>query len=232
MTRFLTTFVVAMLVIAGCSISVDESAQVIDQDELPEVLRRATTTTVPTTVPGEDEREVEYYLLRSIPDVEQLVVEISRRRVLDTGFLDDFIRPMFDEGFATAEAEEGLINQLPNFVLEQALLPQGSSTAIVTLSFEGEAPNREITKDVAAQLVFTLTAFEPVDSIQVQIGDEIQALPTTDDEAGDVTRPVDRDDYERYSPDFVPETTTTTEAPPTTSLATTSTVPSTTSIVE
>ena len=211
-----------LLFAAGCSLPTDGQAAVIDQDRLDESLQRVTTTST-TTLPVAI-RPVAYYLLREATGetpqrkVKQVVVDIP-----DTDDLFELLQPMFEDDFkdtATVDEPEELINQVTEYLLVAVLRPPGSPTATVFLESRGEPPDNPVLKDVAAQLVWTLTGFSAVDNILINIDGSLVALPTTDDDTS-TTEAVDRTRYESYDPEIV-------EAPPSTTTTSTTTTTTTT----
>jgi Sporulation and spore germination len=215
---------VLMIFAAGCSLPTDEQATVIDQDRLDQSLQRVTTTST-TTLPISI-RPVAYYLLREATGetpqrkVKQVVVDIP-----DTDDLFELLQPMFEDDFAdnaTAEEPEELINQATAYLLSAVSRPPESPTATVFLESRGEPPGNPVLKDVAAQLVWTLTGFSAVDSILINIDGSPVALPTTDDDTS-TTEAVDRTRYQSYDPEIVEEPPSTTTTSTTTT--TTTTVP-------
>lgn len=217
--RRLAAGLVFVFIVAACSVPTDQTAQVIAQEELPESLRRVTTTTTAAPLPTAT-IEVTYYLLFQPEDQSQRKVTPIVREIPDTRRLTSLLAPMFAEDFATGGDATELINQLTRYEFVEVRRPEDSPTATIVLRVDPEnLPGDDGLADAAAQLVWTLTTFAGVDSILIEINDDLQGLPT---DGGRTDRPVDRDDYRLYDPEFTPEpvditttstTTTTTEAP-------------------
>jgi hypothetical protein len=219
--RRLAAGLIFLLIVTACSVPTDQTAEVIAQEELPESLRRVTTTTTAAPLPTAT-IEVTYYLLFQPEDQSQRKVTPIVREIPDTRLLTSLLAPMFADDFATGGDAAELINQLTRYEFVEVRRPDGSPTATIVLRVDPEnLPGDDGLADAAAQLVWTLTTFVGVDSILIEINDDLQGLPT---DGGRTDRPVNRDDYRLYDPEFTPEpveittttstSTTTTEAPP------------------
>lgn len=211
---------VGLLALAACSVPTDDNPQVFRQDELPENLQQRTTTTTTTTLP-DDIREVTYYLLVAPDDQTQRKVAPYKRPLPFTDVLDPLIRPMFDPDFASGEDAEGLINVVTQFEFVTVTRNDSPVATVELTADEENLPGEQVLRDTAAQLVWTLTQFLEVDSVQIIINGDLEPLPTDD---GRSDEPVTTDDYRFYDVDFTPEQVTTTAAPSTT----TSSIPVTT----
>lgn len=214
--RRLGVAIATTVVIAACSIPTDDTAQVIAQESLAPSLQQNPTTTTSTTLPTILTREFAYFLLAD-PDTEQRTV----RQVvapIEQGSLFEAIDPMDVEGFKTRiGADESLFNLVDRYDVVDVRLNDGIATVfLLTL---GDAPDNPVLRDVAAQLVWTLTGEEDVDAVLINIDGDPAELPTTNDDnlTNSSVRP---EDYELYDPERQDETTTTT-----TSTTTTTTVP-------
>lgn len=218
---------VSALVAGGCSLPTDESAQVIEQARLDESLRRVTTTTTTTTPPVRT-RDFAYFLLTTPAqdDVIRKVRQVPVPVALTTS-LFDLIDPMGEEGFpASLGAEEGLINQVRDYDVIDLTIDDsrggGVGVATVFLETVGEEPPGDVVlRDVAAQLVWTLTGEPEIGQMLISIDGELQELPTTNVGENLTRDPVDTDDYADYNPELVDDppddtttTTTSTTVPP------------------
>ncbi|GJM38532.1 MAG: hypothetical protein DHS20C19_18990 [Acidimicrobiales bacterium] len=225
--RFAGLALVSALVAVGCSLPTDESAQVIEQDRLDESLRRVTTTTT-TTLPPVRTRDFAYFLLTTLDDndVTRKVRQVPVPVALTTS-LFDLIDPMGGEGFAASlNAEEGLINQVREYDVIDISIDdgRGGDVGVATVFLETigeEPPGDEVLRDVAAQLVWTLTGEPDIGQVLISIDGELQELPTTNDDENLTSEPVDTDDYADYNPELVDDppddtttTTTSTTVPP------------------
>lgn len=211
MKRVFVILVGCLLCLSGCAVPTSDSVDLIAQEDLPENVRKATTTTS-TTLP-ENTVDVDYYLLVQPPDVEQLKVELASRPVAFSESLSELLEPMFSGEFVQPDDRDDdgrqLINQVPAYEFVRVRRPDDSNVATVELeTFDDPGPGNSTLRDVAAQLVFTLTSFSAVESVAIEIDGERASLPTTNAE-GNTDEPVDRDDYALYDPDFVPSTSTT-----------------------
>ncbi|MDW3218538.1 MAG: hypothetical protein R8F63_07965 [Acidimicrobiales bacterium] len=225
--RLLAVSLAVALLVVGCSLPTDESAQVIAQDRLDESLRRVTTTTT-TTVPPVRTRDFAYFLLTTPEDndVIRKVRQVPVPVALGTP-LFDLIDPMGAEDFAASlNTDEGLINQVREYDVIDITIDdsRGGGVGVATVFLEtiGEdPPNAVVLRDVAAQLVWTLTGEPDIGQILISIDGELQELPTTNDDQNLTSEPVDTDDYADYNPELVDDppddtttTTTSTTVPP------------------
>lgn len=201
-------FIVAlMLLTLGCAVPTEDSAQVIDQEELPDALRNSTTTTT-TTLPASTATEpFEYYVLQSRAEQETRFVVAVSRPVGVGATTAEKLEPLFGDDFVTSEEdEEGLFNQISVFDLLAIDDANESGVATVKLEIESETEvERGALADVAAQLVWTLTELDGIEAILIEINGELTQLPTDDE--GDVSESVTRENYRTYERDFVPPET-------------------------
>ncbi|MEZ5167880.1 MAG: GerMN domain-containing protein [Acidimicrobiales bacterium] len=197
MTRF-RLVVALLLLLAACSVPVSEDAQLIEQDDLPETLQRSSTTTT-TSLPPASGTLVDFYLLTNPPESEQRkVVKVTREVPPAGGVIKALIGDMFSDDFVASTGED-LVNTLPAFTLDAVNQADGSTLATVVLSTvdPDTPPSTNALDSATAQLVYTLTQFPKIDSIQVEVN-------------GNESDPVTVEDYRRYDPDFEATTTTTT----------------------
>ncbi len=221
MRRFtLRVALIATLAITAtaCSLPTDDSAQVIAQPDLAESLQRITTTTTSVPPAQATTRDFAYFLLASGDDTEQRVIHQVVATIPDGGLLEA-IAPMGVEGFkATIGADETLFNVVSEY--EVVKIERDDGIATVFLLSREEVPGDRIVRDVAAQLVWTLTGEEGVEAILINIDGEPALLPTAND-VPLTDQPVRIEDFPAYNREQVDQSTTTT----TSSTSTTTTVP-------
>jgi hypothetical protein len=214
--KSMSLMIALCLTAASCSLPTDDRAQVIAQAELAPSLQQATTTTSTTLL---EVRTVEfaYYLLANQADSEQRVIQQVPPVSIADGSLFEAIDPMDVDGFKeTIGADDALFNVVPQYDIVGVDLDDGIATvSLVTLV---EAPDNAPLRDVAAQLVWTLTGDERVDGVLFVIDDDPVDIPTTNENMPE--RPVTIDDYQAYNAEADDTTTTSTS-----STTTTTTVP-------
>jgi spore germination protein GerM len=215
MKRVISIVAVGLLAF-GCSLPTDDSPQVIAEAELAPSLQKVTTTT--TTPPPElQTRDFAYFLLEQKPESEQRVV----RQVvvpIRTGSLFEAVEPMEVDGFKeTIGADPAWINTVNQYDIVAIELDDRVATVFLE-SLGSEPPNVPVLRDVAAQLVWTLTGDGQVDGVLFNVDGEAQSIPTSTES---VDRPVDTDDYATYNDEPGSTSTTTTSS----STTTTTTVP-------
>ncbi|MEM7141909.1 MAG: hypothetical protein AAF548_12845 [Actinomycetota bacterium] len=228
MIRRLRAIVLLVAVVAAaCSLPTDESAQVIDQERLDDALQREPTTTTSTTLPVRT-RDFAFFLLvesgeggvREVLQVPAVVPDASYAEILT---------PMSAEGFTEeiGADPDTTINQVRQYTLADVQVDPQSGIATVFLQTdpEQELPGQTDLRDVAAQLVWTLTGEEGIDSILINIDETLQSIPTTNEAQNLTDDPVTIDDFESYNPEIEPASTTTEPPDETTTTSTTTTVP-------
>ncbi|MEZ5244435.1 MAG: GerMN domain-containing protein [Acidimicrobiales bacterium] len=217
MKRFISVLALALLAV-GCSLPTDDSAQVIPEAELaPSLQKVPTTTTAPP--PEFQTRDFAYFLLEQKPETEQRVVrQVVVPIPVGSGSLFDAIEPMEIDGFKeTIGADAALINTVNQYDIVAVEINDDIATVFLE-SLGSEPPNVPVLRDVAAQLVWTLTGDGQVDGVLFNVDGAPQSIPTS---AESVDRPVDIDDYATYNE----QNTGTTTTLPTGSTTTTTTVP-------
>ena len=220
----LAALLVLLVFAASCSVPTDETAQEIDPEELPDVLRPTSTTTT-STLPAPLSETVTVYLLRN-PEVEDQPVVVPRERdVLAASGPEAALEPLFGSGLTVVtelEQDDGLFNALDEFALNDVGLDEGVATIDIshidaTTGEPDDAPIGTGLLDVAAQLVFSATEDDRVEAVLIERDGEPLSLPTqTEGGDSEEDQPVDRTDYARYDPTIpVPasSSTTTTAAP-------------------
>ncbi len=219
---FATLTLIAVLS-AGCSVPSDSSATLIPSSDLPESLRADFTTTT-TTLPAPISTTAPVYLLaRQAETTRTTVVEVLREVPLSPTITDIMSR-LFGEGAVTADEEAAnYITTLTEFELLSATSTGDLAVIdIVNLTPEGLPSDQPFEGDligVAAQVVWTATAIEGISRVQILINGQQVTIPTNNSDT-EVGAPVTRSDYERFDPNFVPPSTTTTTTAPDTGTST------------
>jgi len=217
--RVVVSCVCLAVAAASCSIPSDSAAQVIPPDSLPESLRPDFTTTTSTLQAPITTLASIFLLTRQAETTRATVVEVQREVPLNPT-ITDVISRLFGEGAVTPEEEAAnYITTLTEFEILNATVSDGLAIIdIVNLTPEGTPSDQPFEGDlteVAAQLVWTATAFDGVDRVQILISGEQITIPTNHGDT-EVGASVSRADYDRFDPDFEPPTTsTTTSVPPT-----------------
>ena len=216
--RHLVVVLAAVLAAAACSLPTDSEAAVIDPDELPDALRSDLVSTT-TIDPGPRTEPVQLYLLAASGD-RSVVVPVGRE-IDPVASFEQRIGLLFGENLVRTEEEEerGLRNALREFQLLEAFVNDDNVAIIdmVALDDEGQpiTVEAQVLADAAAQLVFTATDFAPegsIGAVRIRINGAGTQVPTLE---GDTDGVVDAGDFENYTEDWVPPTTTvvTTVAP-------------------
>lgn len=206
--------VVLASVAVGCSLPTDDRAQVIDDAELAPSLQTVTTTTT-LPLPVSQTREFAYFLLEQKPESEQRVVH-QVAVPIPNGSLFAAVEPMEVDGFKeTIGADPALINTVNQYDIVAVDLDDGIATVFLE-SLGSEPPNVPVLRDVAAQLVWTLTGDGSVEGVRFNVDGAPQSIPTSTES---VDRPVTTDDYATYNEetdaaDTSTSTSTSTTVPP------------------
>lgn len=212
--RLLLVIAVVLPLAASCSVPLDDDAQVIAQEELPERLQNTTTTTTTTTPVTPDTVDFAFYLLRDAADQERRFVVPIVRPVQGGLTFAETVGDLFAPDFKGPDDPEDVFNLLDVFELDSITQTDGVATVSLTVPPEEQLPQGTVFVDTLAQLVWTLvTGFDRIDSVEITINDEPRAAPTAEGPSDD---PVTLADYERYDESFVPPTTTTTTTTSTT----------------
>lgn len=197
--RKIGLFAALAVVVGSCSIPTDETARAIPQGDLAPSLQQNPTTTTITTVPEIRTRDFAYFLLAEDDEtsqrkVQQVVASIPQ------GSLFDAIDPMDAEGFRDrVGADPGWFNVVFQYDVVGVEVDDGVAT--VFLQTIGDTPVNTVLRDVAAQLVWTVTGEEGVERMLINIDDAPAELPTTNDAENLTDQPVTIDDYEDYNAD-------------------------------
>lgn len=207
----LAALLLASAAAGGCGLPIDENAQAIDPEDLPETLRPGFTATTTTTAPAPLTVARPVYLLTNPQDIERTIVVEVERQVDRNASLAEVLASLFGEATLAEESDAGYFNTLELFEILSATVVDGVATIdIVHLSPEGEdsAPSADELRFAAAQLVFTAAATEGVDGVRILLDGEAVSVPTSDADAepGSVLR---TSAYEQFQPDFAPAPTTT-----------------------
>ncbi|MCY4069016.1 MAG: ATP-binding protein [Acidimicrobiaceae bacterium] len=206
-TRLLALAVLLAVVVSGCGIPIDENAQVIDSEELPESLRpgfTASTTTTVAAAPQTETRSV--FLLTNPQDIERTVVVEVQRQVERGAPLADLLATLFGEPASAEESDAGYFNTLELFEILSATVSNGIATVdMVLLSPEGEQqpPSTDELRFAAAQLVFTASEVVYIDGVRILLDGAEVSVPTSDADAepGSVLR---TGAYEQFLLSFAP----------------------------
>ncbi len=200
------------VVASGCALPTDETAQAIDPDDLPETLRPGFVAVTTTVVPAPQTELQMVYLLTNPQDTERTVVAGVTRQLNSGADLADVLSTLFGSSTLIQEQAAGYFNTLELFELTSVTVEDGVATVdIVPLSPQDLPPPANTLELVAAQLVFTASAFDGVKGVRILLDGEAVSVPTSgaDAEPGLV---LTTDAYEQYQPDLaatVPSTTTT-----------------------
>lgn len=200
-----------LLFAAGCSVPTEGTAQVISQEELPVALQNAPTTTT-TTIPNATE-DFTYYLLQQRAEQEDSPFTVAVTRPVERGApMTEKLAPLFSDDFVIPEEEADLINNVPAFDLVGVGTNESDiATVQLTIDSPGEL-TRNTLRDIAAQLVWTLTELRSIEAILIEVNGALLPIPSGAEGEGDVSEPVRRDNFPRYARDFeFPEAP---EAPP------------------
>ncbi len=219
--RGLGILAIAAVLATGCSVPSDDAATVIASSDLPESLRADFTTTTTTLQAPISTTAPVYLLTRQAETTRATVVEVMREVPLNPTITDVMSR-LFGEGAVTSEEEAAnYITTLSEFELLSATRAGDLAVIdIVNLTPEGlpsDQPYEGDLIEVAAQVVWTATAIDGVNRVQILINGQQVTIPTNNSDT-EVGAPVTRSDYERFDPEFVPPSTSTT----TTTIATSS----------
>ena len=212
MLRLLGTaaVILAAAVASGCGLPVDQNAQAIDPEDLPESLRPGFTVSTTTTVAAPLTEARAVYLLTNPQDIERTIVVEVERQVDRSATLADVLATLFGEAASAEESDAGYFNTLELFEILSATVINGVATVdIVHLSPEGEdqPPSADELRFAAAQLVFTASRAENVEGVRILLDGQEVSVPTSDADAepGSILW---TSAYEQFQPDFAPATTT------------------------
>lgn len=202
--------VVAAAVAAGCGLPTDDEAQAIDPSDLPESLRPGFTATTTTAAPAPSTESRTVYLLTQPQDTERTVVVAVERQVDRNATLGEVLDSLFGESTSAEEQAAGYFNPLELYEMVQATVSQNVATIDIVPQSPEDVPLQADTLElVAAQIVFTVTAWEEVEGVRILLDGEEVSIPTSDADAepGSVLR---TSAYEQFRPDFAPPSTTST----------------------
>jgi spore germination protein GerM len=192
---------VAMLAISvgACGIPADESPRAINEDALPAELNpnASTSTTLP---PGPRERHDFFYVTGDEePNTARLVVESREVPASsnDEERIDTVLRALLPRPEGT-EVGTRIPQQLDLLGVD---LNDETDTLTLTWSAELGDIGDEGLQLAVAQIVFTATQFDEVDSVQFKIRAENGDISTgVPDQNGDARDLVSRADYNSYAP--------------------------------
>lgn len=205
--RILITLVSVALLVSACGIPVDNEPVVISNDELPTALQPGTSTT--TTLPDQLTEEVTIFLVDP-GDGEPTLRPVTRQvPVVESGAELEFL--VLEQLLIGPTSEEQLdlnlisvvvpASEEPIMVLSLDRAIEGQLTVVLSEPPDTEGENRSV---AFAQMVFTLTEMEGIDTVRFLVrnedGVDEDIAVSTDTDEGDVTRPVSRDDYSSLRP--------------------------------
>ncbi len=205
--RLLITLVSVALLVSACGIPVDNEPVVISNDELPTALQPGTSTT--TTLPDQLTEEVTIFLVDP-GDGEPSLRPVTRQvPVVESGAELEFL--VLEQLLIGPTSEEQLdlnlisvvvpASEEPIMVLSLDRAIEGQLTVVLSEPPDTEGENRSV---AFAQMVFTLTEMEGIDTVRFLVrnedGVDEDIAVSTDTDEGDVTRPVSRDDYSSLRP--------------------------------
>jgi len=216
-SRLAASLLCGVVLAASCSIPSDSAAQVIPSDSLPESLRSNFTTTTTTLQAPITALASIFLLARQAETTRATVVEVQREVPLNPT-ITDVISRLFGEGAVSTEEEAAnYITTLTEFELLSATVSGDMAIVdIVNLTPEGTPSDLPFEGDlieVAAQLVWTATAIDGINRLQILINGKQVTIPTNHGDT-EVGAAVSRADYDRFDPDFEPPSTTTTTSTP------------------
>lgn len=204
--RLALAVAVCAIFASGCGVPTDQTAQAIDPSELPESLRPGFTVAPTTTTPAPLNETHTVYLLTQPQDIERTVVVAVERQIGRNASLADLLSTLFGEITSAEENAAGYFNPLELFeMLDTTVVDSVATVDIAPLSTE----DPDTLELVAAQLVFTATAWEDVEGVRILLNGAEVSVPTSDADAepGAVLR---TSAFEQFQADFAPPSTTTT----------------------
>lgn len=192
--------------LASCGVPTDDTAQAIDPSDLPESLRPGFTAVPTTTAPTPLTETRTAFLLTQLQDVERTVVVAVERLIDRNATLADLLATLFGELTSEQEQAAGYFNPLELFEMRDATVADRVATVDIQPLSTDDPDNLEL---VAAQIVFTATAWEGVEGVRILLNGAEVSIPTSDADAepGAVLR---TGAYEQFQPDFAPAAITST----------------------
>ena len=181
MRRVVSTVSVAMLAVlgavsAGCALPTDDNAQVIAEEKLSPALQDVAPATIPV-VPESQTRDFAYFLLEPLPESEIRVVR-QFVQAIPRGSLLSAVEPMEGDGFTeTLGADPAWVNNVNQYDIVKIADADGVATVFLR-SLGSEPPDNNVLRDVAAQLVWTLTG-DGVTGVLFNVNDAPQSVPTS-----------------------------------------------------
>lgn len=189
MTRWPAVLCAFLFVLAACGIPQDDEPQALST-ELPTV-----STVAPTPEPADAGTTVTVFLL----DVNEKMTPVQRDLAVEEVRISDLVNELIADTSDT-EKELGLTTALPSG-LEFAEAPRiEDETAELNFVAGGleELGGRELSRALA-QIVWTLTATEQIDSVRILIDGLAESWPTDGDDAS----VLNRDSYRTFDPAFI-----------------------------
>ena len=136
---------VTAVIMTSCNVPIDENAQAIDIDNLPESLRpgmtqQATTNTEPPETFINDHT---VFLLTNPQDTEHTVVVEVKRQVPPNASLNSVLSTLFGKSTTPEEQARGFFNTLELFEMNSVRINDAVATVdIAPLSIEDTVPSR------------------------------------------------------------------------------------------
>ena len=207
LAKLLVLFLGIALVAASCGIPLDSEPELITNDQLPAALQPGTSTT--TTLPPQLTEQVTIYLVDPGDGEPRLRAVVRQVPVVDSGAdLETLILEQLIIGPTSEEQLEGNLTTLvvptgdePISILGLSRTEDGQLVVVLSETPALEGEDRTV---AFAQMVFTLTEIEGIETIRFLVRNEDgvdEDRPVkTDTEEGDVTRPVSRADYSTLFP--------------------------------
>lgn len=202
MTRRITMTVlaaaVAVLAVGGCQVSTNDEPVAVGP--IFDNLLEPTTTTTTTTSPEDATRQVTVFFVRTTDDGVRLV-GVQRAVAVDAGPVQ-VLTNLFDsrpDGTKSAE-EVGLSSAIPASaeLLSAEVVPGSTELEVDTRGLFGPTgPVGSVSRDAVAQIVYTATGLEDVNSVRfLNDGADVTVIIGTGES---VERPVNRNDYQNLT---------------------------------
>lgn len=192
---------VTAVIMTSCNVPIDENAQAIDIDNLPESLRpgvaqQATTNTEPPEAFTNDHT---VFLLTNPQDTERTVVVEVKRQVPPNASLSSVLSTLFGKSTTPEEQAQGFFNTLELFEMKGVRINDAIATVdIAPLSIEDTVPS-ETLRLAAAQLVFTVSVWG-VEKTRILLDGTEVSIPTSDADAEPGSE-LQIDAYEQFRPE-------------------------------
>lgn len=202
MRKFVSSLVLCLIAVS-CGVPLDDAPVTIASDDLPNALRPSTTSTT-TLRPGLGTETVSIYLVDPA-EGESRLVAVDREVSADA---PSIAQATLEQLLAGPTSDEQLEANLTSRVIAgeepiDVLAVAGEGLVSIVLSAIPTIEGGEATT-AFAQMVFTLTEFDGIDSVSFFVRDESgtdqPVAVSTDTEEGEVQRAVSRLDYVSVAP--------------------------------